>query len=121
MSLDRVRLATFLEGITSLPEIEVSLLYSRGGVPVLMIPPEYNNSYLLKQMGFVIRSEWSVRDIFSDPDRWRTVSRELDSYIVFVAQLSQMFLLGVVSTELTTEIEKTILTTVESIREALFG
>jgi len=121
MSFDREGLVSILEGIAALPEVEVSILYSRGGIPVLMVPSMYNDAYLLKQMGFVIRSEWSVRDIFSDPDRWRTVSRELDSYTVIVSQLSPMFLLGVVLVELTEKIEENILTSIEHIREDLFS
>ena len=119
MAFNRASLVTILEGITALPDVEVSILYSRGGVPVLTLPPDYSNSYLLRQLGFVIRSEWSYRDILTDSDQWRSVSRELDSYIVLVAQISSMFLLGVVFNELTPEMEENLLEAIENIREAL--
>jgi len=120
MAFDKAILASYLEGIIALPDVEASILYSRGGVPVLIMPPNYANAFLLKQLGFVIRSEWSLRDIFTDPDRWRIVSRQLDSYIILLVQLSQMFLLGIILTDLTTEMEETLLTAVENLREALF-
>ena len=121
MSIDKDIIGSYLEEITVLPNVDVCVLYSRGGVPVLIMPSNYEKSFLLKQMGFVIRSEWSLRDILTDPERWRITSRRLNSYIILLAQLSSMFILGIILTDLTAEIEETLLTSVENIRNALLA
>ena len=121
MALNKEALGYFLEEIITLPDVEACILYSRGGIHTLIIPPNYDKTFLLKQIGFVIRSEWSYRDILTDPDRWRISTRRFNSYVIFLAQLSPMFLLGIVLTEMSEEMEEKLLNAVEHIRTSYFG
>ncbi|MFQ6125761.1 MAG: hypothetical protein ACE5R6_14330 [Candidatus Heimdallarchaeota archaeon] len=120
MTFHKEALAYFLEDVVTLPNVEACILYSRGGTQTLIIPPTYDKTFLLKQIGFVIRSEWSLRDILTDPERWRISTRRFDSYVIFLAQLSPMFILGIVLTDLNEKIEKKLLNAVEHIRTTYF-
>lgn len=120
MAVNKEALTYYLEAIIALPDIEVCILYSRGGIPTLLIPPKYDKAFLLKQMGFVIRSEWSLRDILTDPERWRISTRQFDSYVIFLAQLSPMFILGIVLTDMSEKMEEKLLNAVEHIRTTYF-
>lgn len=121
MAFHKEALGYYLEDIITLPNVDACILYSRGGIHTLIIPPNYDKTFLLKQIGFVIRSEWSLRDILTDPDRWRISSRQFDSYVIFLAQLSPMFILGIVLTDMNEEMEEKLLNAVEHIRTTYFG
>ncbi len=120
MSLDKELIASLFDPIIAHPNVEANILYSRGGVPIIIHPPNYENDFLFKQMGFVIRSEWSLRDIYTDPDQWRIVTRQLGAYVVLLAQLSRMLLLGIILTTIDEQIEAFLLNSVDNIRETLF-
>lgn len=121
MAVNKEALAYYLEAIIALPDVEACILYSRGGIPTLLMPTNYDKDFLLKQMGFVIRSEWSLRDILTDPERWRISTRQFDSYVIFLAQLSPMFILGIVLTDMSEEMEEKLLNAIEHIRTTYFG
>ncbi len=121
MAINTEALAYYLEAIKTLPDVEACILYSRGGIPTLIMPPNFDKAFLLKEIGIVIRSEWSLRDILTDPERWRISTRQFDSYVIFLAQLSPMFILGIVLTNMSEEMEEKLLNAVEHIRTTYFG